>query len=331
MQKREENLLLKIVEQDKKRKELEEEKKKVNEKAEEYNRLIAQFKQEQELLKQKQEQQEEVKEKEGTDANAVSPPPPPPPPPSMVRPPRVKVFSFPKLIQRLWGKDAGASSKAKVDSPLPNRMTDMRAFRRITSSPANSREKRRSFSSHQSRGHKRRSSDEMGYKPAGKQALFVSGTCNGEGSAVHMCLATVDGVQNSYCLHTHLTHSLTDTHPLPLFPSLSAANTALKTEVHYLQRLSVDDSSSPSPIPRRESLPSSPSSVARNNHQPVISGSRDYQKSPFNSNNLRKELDKKSTRQRSWSDLRSPSPQPLLLPSYNCKLTLLLGACTAHK
>ncbi len=157
MQRREQNLIEKITEQETKRKELEEERKKVDRQAEEYGRLIS-------LLRQK------TLDKEETDVATQ---------PKLVRPPRVKVFSFRKLFQGLLGKDTVSKSKM-VDNPLPNRMESIHAIRRITSSPGNTggTERRSTSDRHDStrhhdsiattaaaiRKHMRRSSDEMGYR-----------------------------------------------------------------------------------------------------------------------------------------------------------------------
>ena len=188
----------KISEQDEKRKELEEERKRIEQRAEEYDRLIREVKlqqqqqeqqqllqqqQKQQQQRQRQQQQQKQQQQEATDAvgsaTAAAAHGKP-----VARPPRVKVFSFPKLIQRLWGKDtsgsSGRSGKAKVEgNPLPDLIP---GFRRITSSPGNSSEKRASLSSvagagagadrhsppshlhNWKKGHSRGSSDEVGYK-----------------------------------------------------------------------------------------------------------------------------------------------------------------------
>jgi hypothetical protein len=175
LQRREQNLIQKISEQEEKRKELEEEKKKVDKKAEEYNRLIT-------LLKQQQHQEERQEEergahKEETDtavAKHIA---------QLVRPPRTKLFSFRRYIQKILGSDSG--SKTKVDNPLPNRMENMRAIRRITSSPGNAMEKKTSNTSISSmdrhgapskqtlKGHKRRSSDEIEYRGETKTTRLI--------------------------------------------------------------------------------------------------------------------------------------------------------------
>lgn len=153
LQKREQNLIQKISEQEQKRKELEEEKKKVDQKAEEYNRLIG-------LLKRQQEAQ-----KDETDAAKHTA--------QLVRPPRTKLFSFRKYIQKILGSDS--SSKTKVNNPLPNRLEGVHAIRRFTSSPGNSKGSVTSLSSlmdrhggaptpHKGKGHKRRSSEDLEYR-----------------------------------------------------------------------------------------------------------------------------------------------------------------------
>lgn len=153
LHKREQNLIEKISEQEQKRKELEEDKKKVDRQAEEYSRLIG-------VLKQRR-----VVDKEGTDAAGNQHTA------QLVRPPRTKLFSFRRYIQKILGSDGAGSKGAKVDNPLPNRMENMHAFRRITSTP-NTTEKKAAITSmdrrHTSpRGHKRRSSDEIAYRAGG--------------------------------------------------------------------------------------------------------------------------------------------------------------------
>lgn len=162
LHKREQNLLQKITDQEEKRKELEEEKKRVDQKAEEYNHLIG-------LLK---EQQESRKDETDAAVNARHTA-------QLVRPPRTKIFSFRKYIQKILGSDSG--SKTKMDSPLPNRLENVHVIRRVTSTPANTTEKKTSITSitsmgrhvsasqfspsqRKERGHKRRSSDEIEYK-----------------------------------------------------------------------------------------------------------------------------------------------------------------------
>ena len=147
LQKREQNLIQKISDQEQKRKELEEEKKKVDQKAEEYNRLIG-------LLKRQQEAQKDEPDAAKHTAQ-------------LVRPPRTMLFSFRKYIQRILGSDS--SSKSKVNNPLPNRMEGIRRF---TSSPGNSKSPATSMtdrhgfaaSLYKGKGHKRRSSDEVAYR-----------------------------------------------------------------------------------------------------------------------------------------------------------------------
>lgn len=126
---------------------------------EEANRIINQF---------YSQQQQPNKGEEAVDANY------PHHAAQLVRPPRYKRFSFRRLFM---GSKAG--SGAKVNNPLPDRVEIIRAFRRITSSPAPSVEKRGPTRTSESlferaspaamlpkdgedfyRGHKRRSSDE---------------------------------------------------------------------------------------------------------------------------------------------------------------------------
>lgn len=159
LQKREQNLLQKISEQEEKRKELEEEKKRVDQKAEEYNNLIS-------LLR---VQQESRKDETDAAANARHTA-------QLVRPPRTKLFSLRRYIQKILGSDSNSKAKV-VDNPLPNRLENVRTIRRITSTPATT-EKKTSITSITSMdrhgtpsqrapkeiGHKRRSSDEIEYR-----------------------------------------------------------------------------------------------------------------------------------------------------------------------
>lgn len=131
-------------------KELAEEKRRIDKRAEEVKQLLEQL----QLEKQSQKQS---KGDSSTDGPSGQP----------ERPPRIRYFNLRRYFRELWSSTK-TGNRPKVDNPLPNKMDNVRAFRRITSSPAPSggasMEKRLSGGSSTPqwvKGHKRRSSDEV--------------------------------------------------------------------------------------------------------------------------------------------------------------------------
>lgn len=149
LQSKERSLQQRILEQEKKEKQLNREKEEVQRKAERLEMLIKRLSQQQSLDDATGEGEGEGEEQ--TDSQA---------PPttndesqqqqevSVPRPPRLKPFSIRGLIKKLWNDRSGPTKGRKVEGPLPSRVDTgkSKVVRRLVSSPdPSSRKQKRSM------------------------------------------------------------------------------------------------------------------------------------------------------------------------------------------
>ena len=137
LQSKERSLQQRILEQEKKEKQLNREKEEVQRKAERLEMLIKQLSQQQSL--------DDAGEEDGTDSQQPQAPPTTTTTTtttneqevSVPRPPRLKPFSIRGLIKKLWNDRSGGTKGRKVEGPLPNRVNTgkSKVTRRLMSSP----------------------------------------------------------------------------------------------------------------------------------------------------------------------------------------------------
>lgn len=131
LQSKERSLQQRILEQEKKEKQLNREKEEVQRKAERLEMLIKRL-----------SQQQSLDEGEGEEQTDSQVPPttnnePQTQEVSVPRPPRLKPFSIRGLIKKLWNDRSGATKVRKVEGPLPSRVDTgkSKVTRRLMSSP----------------------------------------------------------------------------------------------------------------------------------------------------------------------------------------------------
>ena len=135
LQSKERSLQQRILEQEKKEKQLNREKEEVQRKAERLEMLIKRLSQQQSL--------DDAGEEEEPDSQQPHPSQVPPTSESekqevsVPRPPRLKPFSIRGLIKKLWNDRSGGTKGRKVEGPLPSRVDTgkSKVARRLMSSP----------------------------------------------------------------------------------------------------------------------------------------------------------------------------------------------------
>ena len=132
LQSKERSLQQRILEQEKKEKQLNREKEEVQRKAERLEMLIKRLSQQQSLDGGEEEEEETDSQQQAPPTTVVNEKEV-----SVPRPPRLKPFSIRGLIKKLWNDRSGATKGRKVEGPLPNRVDTgkSKVTRRLMSSP----------------------------------------------------------------------------------------------------------------------------------------------------------------------------------------------------
>ena len=148
LQSKERSLQQRILEQEKKEKQLNREKEEVQRKAERLEMLIKRLSQQQSLDDATGEGEGEGEEQTDSQAPPTTNDESQQQEVSVPRPPRLKPFSIRGLIKKLWNDRSGATKGRKVEGPLPSRVDTgkSKVVRRLVSSPdPSSRKQKRSM------------------------------------------------------------------------------------------------------------------------------------------------------------------------------------------
>ena len=148
LQSKERSLQQRILEQEKKEKQLNREKEEVQRKAERLEMLIKRLSQQQSLDDATGEGEGEGEEQTDSQAPPTTNDESQQQEVSVPRPPRLKPFSIRGLIKKLWNDKSGATKGRKVEGPLPSRVDTgkSKVVRRLVSSPdPSSRKQKRSM------------------------------------------------------------------------------------------------------------------------------------------------------------------------------------------
>ena len=144
LQSKERSLQQRILEQEKKEKQLNREKEEVQRKAERLEMLIRRLSEQQSLDDTQEEEEEPDSQPHPLHAPPTDQSQNQQQEVSVPRPPRLKPFSIRGLIKRLWNDRSGATKGRKVEGPLPSRVEtrQSKVTRRLMSSPDQSSRQR---------------------------------------------------------------------------------------------------------------------------------------------------------------------------------------------